>query len=289
MYPWALRHIISLSIYAEELLYLSSASSVIFDSRLVPTGDLQNIKSKAHQLVTYVLSTGFGTSGMLWHERIVAASFPDGKSNVDGDISRLVVDLVRKANEMDTFRESRILHTVLQQILSDATREEADQWMMLARQLEKTSKYVASLCYSDNDNNASTAPQASMSITLSVTRFAPEPPRLDRYRNELAANALGVPPSHINSDGLALLRKLSMTVPDPESDVVFLPQTRAVNFVKACQQWVGSSEEVEESVESEMTFLFLHLAPILQDVPGSHWDFIFDVIENNMEVRFDDE
>jgi E3 ubiquitin-protein ligase listerin len=124
-----------------------------------------------------------------------------------------------------------------------------------------------------------------MSITLSVTCFAPEPPRLDRYRNELAASALGVRPSQINSEGLIILRKLAMTAPDPDSEVVFLPQVRAVNLVKACQQWVGSDEDVDELVESEMTFLFFHLAPILQDVSGSHWDFIFDVVENNIEVR----
>jgi len=24
--------------------------------------------------------------------------------------------------------------------------------------------------------------------------------------------------------------------------------------------------------------------PVLQNIPGAHWDFIFDVIENNLEV-----
>ena len=76
-----------------------------------------------------------------------------------------------------------------------------------------------------------------------------------------------------------------MTAPDPDSDVIFIPQTRAVNFVKVCQQWVTSDEDIEEEVESRMTVLFFHLVPILQHVPGSHWDFIFDVVENNLEVR----
>ena len=124
-----------------------------------------------------------------------------------------------------------------------------------------------------------------MAVALSIARSGSEPLRLGRYRNELAANAMGVRPTKINTEGLWVLRRLVVTAPDPDSDVVFISQTRAVNFMKACQQWVTSDEDIEEEVESQMTVLFFHLAPILQHVPGSHWDFIFDVIENNLEVR----
>jgi hypothetical protein len=101
------------------------------------------------------------------------------------------------------------------------------------------------------------APQASIAIVSSITQFAPEPPRLDRYRNELAAGLLGIPAIKANTEGLLSLRKLSATAPDPESDVVFLPQPRAVNVVKAFQQWITSDEDVDEEVESEMTLIFL--------------------------------
>jgi len=123
-----------------------------------------------------------------------------------------------------------------------------------------------------------------MAVALSVAGSGSEPIRLDRYRNELAANAMGVRPTEINTEGLWILRRLVVTAPDPDSDVVFIPQTRAVNFMKACRNWVTSDENVEEEVECQMTVLFFHLAPILQHVPGSHWDIIFDVVENNLEV-----
>ena len=55
--------------------------------------------------------------------------------------------------------------------------------------------------------------------------------------------------------------------------------------MKTCQQWITSDEDIDEDVESEMTLVFLQLAPILQNVPGAHWDLIFDVMENNLEVR----
>lgn len=56
--------------------------------------------------------------------------------------------------------------------------------------------------------------------------------------------------------------------------------------MKACQQWISSDDDIDEEVETEMTLVFFYLSPILQNVPGAHWDFIFDVIENNLEVRF---
>lgn len=125
----------------------------------------------------------------------------------------------------------------------------------------------------------------SISILSSVTEFAPEPPRLDRYRNELASDLLGVSASKANTTGLLLLRRLAATAPDRDSDIVFIPQLRAINVMKTLQKWIASDEDIDEEVESMMTLIFDHLAPILQDVQGTHWDLIFDVIENNLEVR----
>lgn len=123
-----------------------------------------------------------------------------------------------------------------------------------------------------------------MSVVSAITKYAPELPQLDRYRNELAAALLGIPPRKANTKGLLILQKLTASAPDPESDVEFLPQPRAVNVMKVCQQWITSDEDIDEEVESAMTFIFIHLAPILQDVPGAHWDLVFDVMENNLEV-----
>jgi hypothetical protein len=129
------------------------------------------------------------------------------------------------------------------------------------------------------------APTASCAITALVARYAPEIPRLDRYRNELAANTLGIPPARANTDGLATLRKLAAAAPDPDADTAFLPAPRAVNLAKACQAWVASDDaDVDEALEGAMTLVFLHAAPVLQHVPGAHWDFVFDVMENNLEV-----
>ena len=124
----------------------------------------------------------------------------------------------------------------------------------------------------------------SLAVLSSVVESGLETQKLDRYRNELAANALGISATKANTEGLFLLRRLALSAPDADSDVVFLPQTRAVNFMKACQQWITSDEDIDEAVENEMLLVFVHLAPILQNVPGSHWDLMFDVMENTLEV-----
>ncbi|RPD56966.1 hypothetical protein L226DRAFT_615267 [Lentinus tigrinus ALCF2SS1-7] len=258
---WVLHHFLSLSIYAEDLKHLPSAESPVF-SKTVSRSTLQSLVDKVQQLSTYLLSP---TAEEQWHSAVTNALVAQGPtSGLDG-VGQLVVDLISRAKRHDTVRESRVLHMILRHALSTATKGDAEQWMLVARKIEKL------------------APHTSLAIVFSVTRYAPEPTRLDRFRNELAAGTLGIPASKVNTEGLWLLRNLAASAPDPESDIVFLPQLRAVNLMKACQQWITSDEDLEEDVQSEMTLVFASLVPILSNVPGAHWDLVFDVMENNLE------
>ncbi|KAI0336704.1 hypothetical protein GY45DRAFT_1377084 [Cubamyces sp. BRFM 1775] len=258
---WALRHIFALSIYAEEIRHLPSAESPVF-APSVTRSVLQDILDRVQQLATYLLSS---TAEELWHTKVTNALLAQSASDALDGAGKLVVDIVTRAKRQDSVRTSRVLHMILQHALSNASKVDADQWMLIARKMEKL------------------APHTALAIVFSVTRYAPEPPRLDRFRNELAAGTLGIPASKANSEGLWILRNLAAAAPDPDSDVVFLPQPRAVNLIKACQQWITSDEDLDEEVQSEMTLVFAHLAPILQNVPGAHWDLVFDVVENNLE------
>ncbi|TFY76325.1 hypothetical protein EWM64_g7687, partial [Hericium alpestre] len=258
---WAFKHLIALSLYAEEFLQVPALPSLVF-APFVSRDLLRETIVKVQQLSTYMLMAP-AESG--WHARVVKAAMGEKVSEPLDDVAVFISEFVKSSQDEDTYIESRILHTVLQHILGDTDKDEGDQWMLLARKIEKQ------------------APQLSLAIVLAVTQFGPEPPRLERYRNELAAGALGIRASKANTEGLLLLHRLIASAPDPDSDIVFLPQPRAVNFLKACQQWIGSDEELDEDLESEMTFAFFHLVPILQNVPGAHWDLIFDVIENNLE------
>lgn len=63
-----------------------------------------------------------------------------------------------------------------------------------------------------------------------------------------------------------------------------MPQQRAVFLIQALQKWMSSDEDLDTSAELRITIAVSHLLPILQTVPGAHWEFIFDILENNLGV-----
>lgn len=92
-------------------------------------------------------------------------------------------------------------------------------------------------------------------------------------------------PSRADEEGARSLQTLLLLAPLPDSDVAFLPPQRAINLVQAVEKWIASDEDLEPDIESRMIALFYHIAPILQSLSGSHWDFAFDLVENTLEVR----
>ena len=111
-----------------------------------------------------------------------------------------------------------------------------------------------------------------------------ETPALDRYRNEIASAIIGVLPIRASSEGVPLLRHFLALAPQPESDVAFLPPTRAVQVLQTIKKWINSDEDIDPVIESQTAGLLPHLAPIVQSLQGAHWDFAFDLIENTLEV-----
>ena len=86
---------------------------------------------------------------------------------------------------------------------------------------------------------------------------------------------------------MRLLRHLNIVAPLPNSESIFMPQQRAIFLIQAMQKWMMSDEELDEAIETHLTYLFFHLAPIIQNVSGAHWEFIFDMMENNLKVTSD--
>ncbi|KAG8896139.1 hypothetical protein FRB99_009054, partial [Tulasnella sp. 403] len=87
-----------------------------------------------------------------------------------------------------------------------------------------------------------------------------------------------------NTEGIALLRQLIASAPASESEASLLPQQRTVFLLQALQKWVASSEDLNEEIDGLLAHLCTHLAPIIQSVPGAHWDLIFDLMESNLEA-----
>ncbi len=134
---WALRHFLALAIYAEELLEVPSLPNPAF-SRTVAKGVLQDVLIKVQQLTVYLMMAAGADDS--WHVDVVK-SLLNGKRNTSlGDLAAFSVDLIQRAQDEDDSLHSRILYTVLQHLLRDASREEADEWLLLARRLERNCK-----------------------------------------------------------------------------------------------------------------------------------------------------
>ncbi|KAF8899801.1 hypothetical protein CPB84DRAFT_1780009 [Gymnopilus junonius] len=273
---WALRHFLALSIYAQDLRNVPSevSKSPVFDDKVTPAS-LLGIITKVKQVSVYLFNSASDKEDNSWRTVVLdrllnELAKKDPKEGLN-PLQILLFDAIYYAKQGDATRDARALKMVLDPLLSDGVEVgEADMWIQVARKLERA------------------APQTSLTIISAITGTGVEPPKLDRYRNELAAGLLGIKARKANTEGLLTLRKLAATAPAPESDVVFLPPLRAVNVVKACQAWVlgdedDEDEELDEELQSAMLPIFLHLAPILQNVPGAHWAFIFDVLEAVLE------
>jgi hypothetical protein len=136
---WALRHFLALAIYAQELLEVPSLPNPAF-SRTVAKDVLFDVTIKVQQLTAYLLTTA--SSDDSWHVDAVT-SLLNGKRNSSlGDLAAFTVDLIEQAEEEDDSLHARILSILLQHVLRDASREEADQWLLLARRLERNCKCI---------------------------------------------------------------------------------------------------------------------------------------------------
>lgn len=112
-----------------------------------------------------------------------------------------------------------------------------------------------------------------------------ETPRFVRYQNELAASLAGVPATQLDTKALPLLQQLLASAPPLDAPIIFLPQQRSVFLLQAVSRWIGSDEVLPEGLETGLVELFGHLAPVVQELSGSHWDLMFDLIESSLDVR----
>ncbi|KAL1719117.1 hypothetical protein EV715DRAFT_272923 [Schizophyllum commune] len=269
--PWIIRHLIAWSIEARDFMGLPTRASSLFDERALDGGGLVLAAEKVEGIVAYALITEMDDD-VAWRVQS-ARALADGRVPQNlSPIKAFVVDALRRALADDTIRQARIVTALLDHVFEEVPKEEADGWVALVRTSQKT------------------APETSLAILAAIARTAPDAPRLDRYRNEVAANLQGTSAAR----ALPMVRQLVAMAPNADGGVPILPGPRAVNVMKACQAWIAGDDEEEdeddedesaaEDLEALLPLLFTHLAPVLQTVPGAHWGLIFDVMENNMET-----
>ncbi|TRM62271.1 hypothetical protein BD626DRAFT_558116 [Schizophyllum amplum] len=250
--PWILRHLLAWAIEARDFMSVPGRSSALFDARALESGGLALAAERAEGIVAYALITDMDDY-TTWRSQS-ARALADGRVPKDlSPVKSFVVDALRRALANDSPRQARMVAAILDHVFEDVSKEEADSWVALARASQKS------------------APETSLAILAAIAQCAPDAPRLDRFRNEVAAGLQGTSASR----ALPMVRQLVAMAPDPDSVVPILPGPRAVN-----DEDDGSAEDLE----SLLPLLFTHIAPVLQTVPGAHWGLVFDVMENNVET-----
>ena len=137
---WALRHSLALAIYAEELLAVPSLPNAAF-SRTASKNVLQDITAKAQRLTAYHLMTAAADDE--WRAKTITSLLNGRRADSSDSLGSFAMELIEHAQDEDDSLHARIVHAVLRHVLRDATSDEADQWMLLARRLEKN---CASFC-----------------------------------------------------------------------------------------------------------------------------------------------
>lgn len=133
----ALRHFQALALYAKEVLYAPSVKSAVF-GKSVSKVDLQDLASKVDQLSAYLLTQSVDDG---WFSRTIPL-LSAGKAVPSSDGVAQLLDGMLHPRDGDSVRESRILHSILRHILSDVSKAEADQLLLLAKSIEKKGEYM---------------------------------------------------------------------------------------------------------------------------------------------------
>lgn len=136
---WALRHILVLAFYAKEYLRVGDTgdSLATFD---IARDRLEDVVEKVKSMATYLL--GRVEDGT--HAKVVNALMREGSAvpQEEGNVVSFVIAVARRAQEKDRVRDTAVLGIVLQHLFGDATKDDADLWLSLARRLQKTGQFV---------------------------------------------------------------------------------------------------------------------------------------------------
>ncbi|EJT96726.1 hypothetical protein DACRYDRAFT_119937 [Dacryopinax primogenitus] len=264
---WAVQHLLTISILAHDFVSEPGLVNVAFgpDANI---SDLQKLINLVDRVVPHTFSSSVGDLPSAWHQSTIAhLRKPHGQADHPEDhLATLVVEVYSNAIHGKSVLGARVLRHILEQIARRSTIIDLERWLAMAQNMEDKHPTVA------------------MSIILAIKDPLAESPRLNRYHNELASRLSGVPPSRADSHGLPLLRLLIASAPSPDSLSPFIPQQRTIFLIQGLQKWMLSDEDLDEEIDRRLGDLLEVLAPVILDVPGAHWDLIFELLESNLEA-----
>ncbi|KAJ9108838.1 hypothetical protein QFC21_000158 [Naganishia friedmannii] len=226
---------------------------------------LKSVCRESEQVISYAISSLAADLPVSWHQSAMTSMT---KGNAQSDtLSGLLFDLATQHDGHEAYMRS--VRDTIERILRSADMVIAERW----------------LAFASGINNK---PDLALAIVTAANKNLERSPRLDRLRNEMASQLTGIKISSASTEGLRILRLLNATTPSEQSEDIFLPQQRAIFLMQHLNGWLLSedeaAEDITEEIEARIALLYSALAPIVQDVAGSHWNSIYDMISSNLEV-----
>jgi E3 ubiquitin-protein ligase listerin len=130
---WALRHILALELFAGDFMHIPSARNPIFNQHVLQS-DMTELVSKCGQIATFLLTSSVEDG---WHLRVVDSILKDNFSGCTDALGKFIAELVGQSKTQDSILQGRILRNALHHIVSHADKQDAEQWMLLARSIER--------------------------------------------------------------------------------------------------------------------------------------------------------
>ncbi|CAH7673029.1 hypothetical protein PPACK8108_LOCUS7884 [Phakopsora pachyrhizi] len=239
--------------------------------------DLEAIVDVIDKHTAYLISFHAQNLEFSWHLEII--SMIQNPSNFDGNesdsLDRLIINLVlatqnRPTESLATATFYRVLCMLFK--YTEIRPKVFEGWLALCRQTETSN---TSLC---------------LAIISALNPYIHSSVKFVHYQNQLAARLTDTPSASANGEGLRLIEILSRTAPPSDSENIFLPEQRVLFLLQGLKKWLDSDEDIEFLLNGRMLGLLWHLVPIVQNITGTHWDRIFDLIEISLEeVAWEDE
>jgi E3 ubiquitin-protein ligase listerin len=138
---WTVRHLYALRIYAQDVLDVPFGTSPVFGAH-TSRAFLEDLVRQTDQITVYLLAEDHEPG---WLAQL-ALRLGQNKSaawatdaTVAG-IESLLKGLTSPGKDSAAIRDSRILHLVLQHLLAGANKQDAEQFLVFARNIEKTGR-----------------------------------------------------------------------------------------------------------------------------------------------------
>lgn len=273
-----LPYVVMLSILIEDDLLMPEASKHTLDTNASTVANTEWLKSSV-TTVTALVSSLSDKITEDWHNDMVVSlqrsAVIDAEKDPIGHVLSTVWQLASQSElqssyEVQSSYMARVFHRMLNAVFSFGTITEAgaDRWLKLGDAVQDPT------------------PLLSAAITNAVKPIAGASPTYDRLRNGAAVKLSGLGPREPPRRVLRSLRALVTLAPPFDSDLSLIPSQRAIFLLKDLLNWYNSDfipETPDEELNTRLAELFIHVLPVVQDVQGSHIDFMFDVLETNLE------